>query len=65
MWMSIFVEDVDALYVELQQRGAHIKQAPVNFPWGVRELNIEDLDGHRIRFSSDATGPADGVPHPD
>jgi len=63
-WLSIFVEDVDALYAELVERGAIIKQPPQNFPWGVREMNVADPDGHRIRFSSDATGPDDGVIHP-
>jgi uncharacterized glyoxalase superfamily protein PhnB len=28
-------------------------------PWGTREMNVEDPDGHRIRMGSDATGPAD------
>ncbi len=47
MWMFIFVENVDALYEEYQASGAIIRQKPTNFPWGVREMNIEDLDGHR------------------
>ena len=47
MWMFIFVENVDALYEEYQASGAIIRQKPANFPWGVREMNIEDLDGHR------------------
>jgi ankyrin repeat protein len=60
-WMSIFVQDVDALHEEYRARGAIIRQAPANFPWGTREMNVEDLDGHRFRMGSDATGPADGV----
>jgi uncharacterized glyoxalase superfamily protein PhnB len=60
-WISIFVQDVDALHEDYQRRGATIRQAPANFPWGVREMNVEDLDGHRLRLGSDATGPADGV----
>ncbi len=59
-WMSIFVQDVDALYQDYRRRGAIIRQEPTNFPWGVREMNVEDLDGHRFRMGSDATGPADG-----
>jgi uncharacterized glyoxalase superfamily protein PhnB len=61
MWMSIFVEDVDALYEEYKNKGAIIRQPPANFSWGVREMNVEDLDGHRLRMGSDATGPPDHV----
>jgi ankyrin repeat protein len=61
-WVSIFVHDVDALHADYARRGARIRQAPTNFPWGLREMNVEDLDGHRLRLGSDATGPADGTP---
>jgi uncharacterized glyoxalase superfamily protein PhnB len=57
-WISIFVEDVDALYQEYLGRKAIIRLPPTNLPWGSKEINVEDLDGHRIRFGSDATGPA-------
>jgi uncharacterized glyoxalase superfamily protein PhnB len=60
-WVSIFVEDVDALHEEYLKSGAIIRQKPTNFPWGLREMNVEDIDGHRIRMGSKATGPADGV----
>jgi catechol 2,3-dioxygenase-like lactoylglutathione lyase family enzyme len=59
MWMSIFVENVDALYEEYRRNGAIIRMPPTNMPWGVREMNIEDPDGHRLRMGSDATGPAE------
>ncbi len=59
VWMSIFTEDVDALHEEYKKSGAVIRLAPTNMPWGTREMNVEDLDGHRMRMGSDATGPAD------
>ncbi len=59
MWMSIFTEDVDALYEEYKRSSAIIRLEPTNMPWGTREMNVEDLDGHRLRMGSDATGPAD------
>ena len=62
MWISVFVDDVDALYDEYKTKGAIIRQGPTNLPWGVREMNVEDLDGHRLRMGSDATGPADDIP---
>ena len=57
-WMMIFVDNVDELYADYQQRGAKIVGPPANMPWGSRELHVEDPDGHRIRFGGDATGPA-------
>ncbi len=59
MWMSIFLEDVDALHEEYKKSGAIIRMAPANMPWGTREMNVVDLDGHHLRMGSDATGPAD------
>ena len=59
MWMSIFTEDVDALYKEYQRSGAIIRQPPTKMPWSTREMNVEDLDGHHLRMGSDSTGPAD------
>lgn len=61
MWISVFIRDVDALHEDYRKSGAIIRQAPANFPWGLREMNVEDLDGHRLRIGSEATGPADGV----
>ncbi len=60
-WISVFVRDVDALFEDYRKRGAIIRQKPTNFPWGLKEMNVEDLDGHRLRLGSEATGPADGA----
>ena len=49
-WMSVFVEDVDALYEEFKAKGAVIHAAPENKPWGVREMHVECPDGHVLRF---------------
>ncbi len=59
MWMSIFLEDVDALHEEYKKSGAIIRLAPANMPWGTREMNVVDLDGHHLRMGSDATGTTD------
>jgi uncharacterized glyoxalase superfamily protein PhnB len=61
-WISIWVDDVDGFYEDMKRRGANIRQAPTNFEWGVREKNVEDLDGHRLRFGMATDQPADGVP---
>ena len=61
-WISIWVSDVDELYEDLVRLGAEIRQPPTNFEWGVREVNVADPDGHRIRFGMSTDQPADGVP---
>jgi catechol 2,3-dioxygenase-like lactoylglutathione lyase family enzyme len=58
-WMSIFLDDVDALYEEYKQCGAIFRDAPKNYPWETREMRVEDLDGHTFRMGGDATGPSD------
>jgi predicted enzyme related to lactoylglutathione lyase len=58
-WISIFVADVDALHEEYKKSGAILRQSPTNMPWGVREMNVQDPDGHRFRMGSHSTGPAD------
>ena len=46
----VYVDAVDALHEQLQHRGAIIKQVPRNAPYGLRELEVEDLNGYRITF---------------
>ena len=46
----IYVEDADALYAELQARGANIQSEPVSHPWGLRDFGVLDLEGNRIVF---------------
>ncbi|HEX8152218.1 MAG TPA: VOC family protein [Thermoanaerobaculia bacterium] len=53
-WVYVSVSDADALYDELRGRGAKIRHAPANFPWGSRELHVFDVDGHVLRFGSEA-----------
>ena len=52
-WLWISASDVDVLYVEFQGRGAHLRHAPTNYPWGSRECQVTDPDGHVLRFGAD------------
>lgn len=52
-WVYIDVSDADALYDELRARGARIRHPPTNFPWGMRELHVFDLDGHVLRLGAE------------
>jgi len=51
-WMMIFTPSVDRLHEELARKGAIIKLPPTNMPWGMREMQVADLDGNVIRFGS-------------
>lgn len=54
-WLYVGVNDVDALRDEIAPKGGVIRQGPSNYPWGARELHVEDLDGNVLRFGSGAT----------
>lgn len=46
----VYVDEVDALHETLRAHGARITQAPRDAPYGLRELEVEDLNGYRITF---------------
>lgn len=51
MWnVYIRVDDVDAIYAEIQERGAGIDYTIYNAPHGFREFGVQDPDGHDIAF---------------
>lgn len=47
---TIEVSDVNALFTELQGRGAEIAQAPTKQPWGGTDFHVRDPDGNVISF---------------
>ena len=51
-WVWVGVEDVAALHDEYTRSGAHIIEAPRNFPWAY-EMKVTDPDGHVLRFGSE------------
>jgi predicted enzyme related to lactoylglutathione lyase len=46
LWMQ--VRDVDAIGRELDEVGVDIVEAPVDKPWGLREMRAQDPDGVRL-----------------
>jgi predicted enzyme related to lactoylglutathione lyase len=46
MWLQ--VRDVDDVGGELEDAGVEIVETPVDKPWGLREMRIEDPDGVRL-----------------
>lgn len=51
--LSLFVQDVDRLHDDYRLSGALIRRPPFDFPWGVRGMDVEDVDGHQLRFTGD------------
>jgi len=49
-YAHVIVEDVDALYQDLIERGAQILSPIENKPWNIREFSVVTPDGHRIGF---------------
>jgi len=45
-FLTTFTGDVDALQVNLVERGVHFFQRPADQPWGMRTAYFKDPDGH-------------------
>jgi predicted enzyme related to lactoylglutathione lyase len=48
----IRVDDADAMYAEVQERGAEIDYTTYEAPHGFREFGVQDPDGHDIAFGA-------------
>lgn len=47
----IVIDDLEALYREIVERGVPVNEPPQNTPWGTREMCVIDPDGNRLRFA--------------
>jgi uncharacterized glyoxalase superfamily protein PhnB len=54
--VNVFVTEVDALYEELKTRGARVLSAPKDYAYGMRDFDVEDLDGNRLTFGMSTKG---------
>ena len=52
--LVIGVDDVDRLAEELAAAGVGAADGPADRPWGMRELEVQDPFGHRLRFVTPA-----------
>lgn len=48
-----YVEDVDHLYQSLVAQGVELEWIPADTPWQTREMQLQDLDGNKLRFGSE------------
>ena len=50
VWMSVWVDDVDAVHRECLEHGIDVTWPPTDMPWNVREMHIRHPDGHVFRI---------------
>jgi catechol 2,3-dioxygenase-like lactoylglutathione lyase family enzyme len=57
----VYVDDVDAIHVELLAHGVAVEDPPTTQPYNCRDFVVDDPDGHMICFghvlSPDPLGP--------
>jgi catechol 2,3-dioxygenase-like lactoylglutathione lyase family enzyme len=51
VWMSIWVDDVDAVHQHCLAQGLEVTWLPTDMPWSVREMHVRHPDGHVFRIS--------------
>jgi predicted enzyme related to lactoylglutathione lyase len=52
------VDDVDAYFAQLQQKGIPSLNGIADKPWGMREFGIQTPDGHRIMIGQTIITPS-------
>ena len=51
VWMSLWVDDVDAVHRHCVAQGLEVTWPPADMPWDVREMHVRHPDGHVFRIS--------------
>ena len=49
-WISIWVDDVDAVHRHCVAQGLDVTWPPTDMPWNVREMHVRHPDGHVFRI---------------
>ena len=49
-WMSLWVDDVDAVYKHCLEQRLDVTFPPTDMPWNVREVHVRHPDGHVFRI---------------
>ncbi len=52
--VNVFVTDVDLLFQEFKSRGAKILSEPKDYPYGMRDFDVNDLDGNQLCFGMES-----------
>jgi catechol 2,3-dioxygenase-like lactoylglutathione lyase family enzyme len=49
-WISVWVDDVDAVHERATTNGLEVTFPPTDEPWNVRECHVRHPDGHVLRI---------------
>jgi hypothetical protein len=52
VWLSIWVDDVDAIHSHCISSGIDVTFPPTDMPWHVREMHVRHADGHVFRIGN-------------
>ena len=61
----LVVDDVDAFHERASREGADIIKPPRDEPWGMREMALRTVDGHRMMIATTLNATSDAWPAPD
>ena len=50
VWMSIWVDDVNAVHQHCLKEEIEVTWPPTDMPWNVREMHVRHPDGHVFRI---------------
>jgi catechol 2,3-dioxygenase-like lactoylglutathione lyase family enzyme len=56
VWLSVWVDSVDALHDRCAGEGLDVVRPPQDEPWGVREMHVRHPDGHVLRITQPIHG---------
>jgi catechol 2,3-dioxygenase-like lactoylglutathione lyase family enzyme len=51
-WLCVVPDNVDEYYENIKDNGANIISLPKSMEWNMREMLVQDPDGHIIRFGN-------------
>jgi catechol 2,3-dioxygenase-like lactoylglutathione lyase family enzyme len=51
-WVSLWVDDVDAVYRDCLEQGIEVAFPPTDMEWNLREMHIRHPDGHIFRVGN-------------
>jgi hypothetical protein len=58
VWMSIWVDDVDAVHRRCLAQSLDVTWPPTDMPWNAREMHVRHPDGHVFRITQSLERPA-------
>ena len=55
-YMTLYVDELDTLFADIQRRDVHIVSEPEVMPWGMRAFMVHDCNDALVMFADPSTG---------